>query len=143
MLTIEVGEFDRVFVVRRQPRELPENFQQIVELDEKDLVLTVEANRPNKIPVVKAYMNGSQVGMLQRLRIEADMSNRLPVLEFSILSPTIEELSDRAKSVLQRGLAGLKALLPFATIHEMGFNDVVIQEHGRYLANCANQATQS
>jgi hypothetical protein len=144
MPTIEVGEFDKVFVVRRQPRELPENFCQVVELDEKDLVVTVEANRPNLRPVVKAFMSGSQLGMLQKLRIEDDTSSRLPVLEFSTLSPTIEELSDRSKSVVQRTLAGLKNLLPFATIHEMGLRDVVVQEHGRDLADLANQPpTQS
>lgn len=130
MPTIEIGEFDTVFIVRR-PVESPERFHQIVELNEKDLVLTVEANRPNcSTPSIKAYMNGLQIRMLQKLRIEADMRNRIPKLEFSIMSPTIEELSNGSKRLVQRGLSSLKKLLPFATIHEMGLDGVAIQEHG-------------
>lgn len=152
MPTIEVGEFDKVFVVRRQPMELPKNFRQVVDLGENDLVLTVQEGEVHGTdpetgreirytPKVKVHINGTQIGHLSKVRFEAHSVDPIPVMEFSVLSPDIEGFDSKEglekslRESLTANLDRLKRLLPLATIHETGLKGAVVQSHGRDLTD--------
>jgi hypothetical protein len=152
MPTIEVGEFDKVFVVRRQAMELPESFRQVVDVGENDLLLWVQEGRTITTedgreirgrPITKVMIDGGQVACLGKVRVEADSNGSL-VMEFSVLSPDAEgvETHDGFKESLMGHLGKLKRLLPFATIHETGVGGVVIRTLGQDLPKKEEPPTQ-
>ena len=138
MPIIEVGEFDRVFIVRCKEARGRKSFQP-VELGDSDLVVTIQeqwANHPETgelvhcTPKTRVLIGGDQIGLLKKFRIEANSDNPLPIMEFSITSPEAE-FPDDVKVTITRNLNQLKKLLPLATIHEMGLKGEVLHEHGR------------
>jgi hypothetical protein len=143
MPTIEVGEFDKVFVVRRTETQLPKGFQQVVEVSEDDLLVFVQQGhlmtdtpigKPARgAPKARVFIGGDQIGVLNKVRVEADSDNPLPIMEFSIISPLVEGLTESTRNSVQKSLDNLKKLLPLATIHEMGFKGVELATHGRDL----------
>lgn len=143
MTTIEVGELDRVFVVRRSEAELPKGFQQVTEISEDDLLVFIQQGQlltdtPTGKPVrcapkARVFIGGDQIGVLNKVRVEADSDNPLPIMEFSIISPLVEGLTESTRNSVQKSLDNLKKLLPLATIHEMGFKGVELATHGRDL----------
>lgn len=144
MPTIEVGEFDKVFVVRRTEAQIPKGFQQVTEVSEDDLLVFVQQGSPltdtpsgnpaRCAPKTRVFIGGDQIGVLNKVRVEADSDTLLPIMEFSIISPLVEGLTDSTRSSVQKSLDHLKRLLPLATIHEMGFKGVELATHGRDLS---------
>jgi len=144
MPTIEVGEFDKVFVVRRTEAQLSKVFQQVVEVSEDDLLVFVQqgslltdtpSGKPARcVPKARVFVGGDQIGVLNKIRVEADNDHPFPIMEFSIISPLVEGLTESTRTSIQKSLDNLKKLLPLATIHEMGFMGVELTTHGRDLS---------
>lgn len=136
MPTIEVGDADRVFIVRREGPPVRAGMYgpnaQIVEVGPNDLVLTVQGgeNPDDLARSTRVYVNGSQVGLLHELRVEAGHDLSQVILDFAIISPDFEGLSEVVRQNCEVGLNNLMRLLPVATIREIGEGGVVVKEHG-------------
>lgn len=139
MPTIEIGKFDKVFIVRCQSEV---SVNQITELNENDLVLTIQDNgsridpETNElikfVPKTKVYVDGTQVSNLSKVQILVSSDNLTPLMEFSVFSPDAEgvKIHDGMKERFTANLDLLKRLLPFAIIHEIGSNKIEIRTHG-------------
>ena len=133
MPTIEVGDADMVFIVRREGPPWRTATPQVVELGPNDMVVTVQRgdNHEPLLHGTRVYVNGSQIRFVQEFRIEVSTEeSHVPVLDFAILSPDAEGISDGMRRRNEISLNNLMRLLPEATIREIGFNGVLVREHG-------------
>jgi hypothetical protein len=139
MPTIEIGEFDKVFIIRRKTAPpWPTRLHQVTNLSEDALVITAERAYPESgngsrslsVQSTKVYSNGSQVGLIQDLRIEASSGKVFPGIEFSILSPDSPILTEGVREVARESLNNLSRLLPEVVIREVDLEGELVREHG-------------
>jgi len=139
MPTIEVGEFDRVFIIqRRTDASWPNRLHQVVILSEDALVITSErthpesdeGDRPLSVQNTKVYSNGNQVSLIQDLRIEASAGQVNPTIEFALLSPDSPLLTENVRELARNSLGDLSRLLPYVVIREVDLEGELVREHG-------------
>jgi hypothetical protein len=139
MPTIEVGEFDKVFIIRRKTAPpWPTRIHQVTNLSEDALVITAEkayqdnglSERVLSVENTKVYSNGNQVSLIQDLRIEAKAGQVTPTVEFALLSPDSQLLTESIREVARVSLEDLSRLLPDVVIREVDLEGGVIREHG-------------
>ena len=93
----KVGDADTVFIVRREGPPWRTATPQVVELGPNDMVVTVQRgdNHEPLLHGTRVYVNGSQIRFVQEFRIEVSTEeSHVPVLDFAILSPDAEGISD-------------------------------------------------
>ena len=133
MATVEVGDNDQVFVFTRSAEADPPK-PMTHELGKNDLMIVFEHHEGKAGipcgPVVRVYVGGEPVGMIQELTLNASSKSANTQLEVKILSSEIDGLSDGLKTSGNRYLNLLKRLLPFVNIKEIGLNDELIHEQG-------------
>jgi hypothetical protein len=139
MPTIEIGEFDKVFIIRRKTAPpWPTRIHQVTNLSEDALVITAEKAYPESGPLervlsvenTKVYSNGNQVKLIQDLRIEAKVGRVNPTVEFSILSPDSPILTEGIREIAKESLNNLSRLLPEVVIREVDLDGELVREHG-------------
>jgi hypothetical protein len=139
MPTIEIGEFDKVFIIRRKTAPpWPTRIHQVVNLSEDALVITAEkayqdsgpSERVLSVENTKVYSNGNQISLIQDLRIEAKASQVTPTVEFALLSPDSQLLTESVREVARVSLEDLSRLLPDVVIREVDLEGELVREHG-------------
>jgi hypothetical protein len=139
MPTIEIGEFDKVFIIRRKTAPpWPTRIHQVTNLSEDALVITAEKAYPESSSVervlsvenTKVYSNGNQVSLIQDLRIEARAGQVTPTVEFALLSPDSQLLTESVREVARVSLENLSRLLPDVVIREVDLEGELVREHG-------------
>lgn len=138
MPTIEVGEFDKVFIIRRKTAPpWPTRLHQVVNLSEDALVVTSEKASPVGGPLervlsvenTKVYSNGNQVSLIQDLKIEANAGRVTPTVEFALLSPDSPLLTENVRELARVSLENLSRLLPDVIIREVDLEGELVREH--------------
>ena len=139
MPTIEIGEFDKVFIIRRKTAQpWPTRFYQVTNLSEDALVITAERVHPESgagarllsVQSTKVYSNGNQVSLIQDLRVEARAGQATPTIEFAILSPDSPLLTENVRELARNSLGDLSRLLPDVVIREVDLEGELVREHG-------------
>jgi hypothetical protein len=107
-------------------------------LSEDALVITAEKAYPEissiervlSVEHTKVYSNGNQVSLIQDLRLEAKVGQVNPTVEFALLSPDSQLLTESVREVARMNLENLSRLLPDVVIREVDLDGELVREHG-------------
>ncbi len=106
MSTLEFGDSDQVFIFRRSSGQ-----GGVHECSSDGLLVLNEGTK------TRVYIGGEQLGLLFKFSLTMDhMSEtiRPPVFEFVVPNP--ESFSGRVRGLLERGVAAIQRLKPFANL---------------------------
>jgi hypothetical protein len=108
MATIDVGDNDLVVVYARHEYrgEVPE------------------------VPTCKIYVGNEQIGCVQELKLKADTREARAQVEITIFSDTVKGVPENLQVLHSKYVNLVKRLLPFVHIKEVGFDSVLVREHG-------------